>query len=298
MCTSVPQMPVRSTSISTSLMPTCGTGTSSSHSPCSRFFLTRAFIVFLIMVCESSTDAGPSTLSTDSPVGEPGATAEWMGYDGGMTVGSVARRPGGLNRTLTELFTESRCYLLIADAYIRRLTPVPNDLPRDQLRHRRQNAEMVRPLHPVTPRGPFPPRRRRQLPERLDIPLLPLHHKHRRPHPRDPPPRRPHRALPLVPHVERHVLLPVIRDAADRPETEHRPKLTFRRRRRHQQRQRPPCAVPAQVNPRRIHVRLARQKLRRRQHVVHLAEESFLHPRVVVPAAIRRVHHDDPRLPE
>src|SRR5215208_1517330 len=56
MWTSVPQIPVRSTSISTSLRPTSGTGTSSSHSPCSRFFLTRAFIVFLIMVGQFSAD--------------------------------------------------------------------------------------------------------------------------------------------------------------------------------------------------------------------------------------------------
>src|SRR6516165_9356035 len=40
-------MPVRSTRMSTSLMPTAGTGTSSSHSPGSGFFLTRARMVFI-----------------------------------------------------------------------------------------------------------------------------------------------------------------------------------------------------------------------------------------------------------
>src|SRR5947209_5492630 len=48
MWTSVPQMPVRRTSISTSLMPYSGTGTSSIHSPTSAFFLTSARIVFFM----------------------------------------------------------------------------------------------------------------------------------------------------------------------------------------------------------------------------------------------------------
>src|SRR5690349_7102103 len=45
MWTSVPQMPVRRTRIKTSLMPICGSGTSSSHSPGSRLLLTSAFMV-------------------------------------------------------------------------------------------------------------------------------------------------------------------------------------------------------------------------------------------------------------
>ncbi len=45
MCRSVPQIPVRSTRINTSLMPMPGTGTSSSQIPGSGFFLTRAFIM-------------------------------------------------------------------------------------------------------------------------------------------------------------------------------------------------------------------------------------------------------------
>src|SRR5713101_6351857 len=44
MCRSVPQMPARSTRINTSLMPTPGSGTSSSHKPGLAFFLTSAFI--------------------------------------------------------------------------------------------------------------------------------------------------------------------------------------------------------------------------------------------------------------
>ena len=44
MCRSVPQMPVRSTLISTSPGPTAGSGTSASHSPGSAFSLTSAFI--------------------------------------------------------------------------------------------------------------------------------------------------------------------------------------------------------------------------------------------------------------
>src|SRR6266702_3578914 len=45
MCRSVPQMPVRSTRINTSLMPIDGSGTSSSHKPGFAFFLTSAFIL-------------------------------------------------------------------------------------------------------------------------------------------------------------------------------------------------------------------------------------------------------------
>src|SRR5437660_7805668 len=45
MCTSVPQIPVRSTLISTSLIPIRGTGTLSSQSPGLASFLTRASIV-------------------------------------------------------------------------------------------------------------------------------------------------------------------------------------------------------------------------------------------------------------
>src|SRR6185436_4572236 len=44
MCRSVPQMPVRWTRISTSLMPIFGSGTSSSHSPGSARLLTSAFM--------------------------------------------------------------------------------------------------------------------------------------------------------------------------------------------------------------------------------------------------------------
>ena len=44
MCKSVPQMPVRSTRISTSLMPTSGSGTSSSQRPGFRSFFTSAFM--------------------------------------------------------------------------------------------------------------------------------------------------------------------------------------------------------------------------------------------------------------
>src|SRR5260370_23041796 len=44
MCRSVPQMPVSSTRILTSLMPTWGSGTSSSHRPRASRLLTRAFI--------------------------------------------------------------------------------------------------------------------------------------------------------------------------------------------------------------------------------------------------------------
>src|SRR5947209_6823334 len=44
MCRSVPQMPVRSTLMSTSLMPMAGTGTWSSQTPTSGLFLTRAFM--------------------------------------------------------------------------------------------------------------------------------------------------------------------------------------------------------------------------------------------------------------
>src|ERR1039458_10344416 len=44
MCRSVPQMPARSTRISTSLIPIVGLGTSSSHSPGSRLLLTSAFM--------------------------------------------------------------------------------------------------------------------------------------------------------------------------------------------------------------------------------------------------------------
>src|SRR6185312_962219 len=44
MCRSVPQMPVLSTRINTSLMPGSGTGTSSSHRPGFAWLLTRAFI--------------------------------------------------------------------------------------------------------------------------------------------------------------------------------------------------------------------------------------------------------------
>ncbi len=45
MCTSVPQIPVRNTLISTSLIPIRGTGTSSSQRPGLASFLTRASIV-------------------------------------------------------------------------------------------------------------------------------------------------------------------------------------------------------------------------------------------------------------
>ena len=44
MCRSVPQIPVRSTRISTSLIPTSGSGTSSSHSPGSAWAFTSARI--------------------------------------------------------------------------------------------------------------------------------------------------------------------------------------------------------------------------------------------------------------
>ena len=54
MCRSVPQMPVRSTLISTSLMPISGTGTSSSHRPGSALLLTSAFMVFTIHSLEGT----------------------------------------------------------------------------------------------------------------------------------------------------------------------------------------------------------------------------------------------------
>src|SRR5262249_21509666 len=50
MCRSVPQMPVCSTWMSTSLMPIDGTGASSSHSPGCDFFLIRAGMVFMAAV--------------------------------------------------------------------------------------------------------------------------------------------------------------------------------------------------------------------------------------------------------
>src|ERR1051326_7567620 len=50
MCRSVPQMPVRSILMSTSLMPISGVGTSCSHKPGSAFFFTNAFIVRLIII--------------------------------------------------------------------------------------------------------------------------------------------------------------------------------------------------------------------------------------------------------
>ncbi len=46
MCRSVPQMPVRSTLISTSPGPTSGSGTSISHRPGSAFAFTSAFTGF------------------------------------------------------------------------------------------------------------------------------------------------------------------------------------------------------------------------------------------------------------
>ena len=48
MCTSVPQIPVRSTLISTSLIPIRGTGTSSSQRPGLASFFTRASIVSIV----------------------------------------------------------------------------------------------------------------------------------------------------------------------------------------------------------------------------------------------------------
>ena len=49
MWTSVPQMPVRSTRISTSLIPILGTSTSSSHNPGSRLLFTSAFTLTTII---------------------------------------------------------------------------------------------------------------------------------------------------------------------------------------------------------------------------------------------------------
>src|SRR5882724_4940555 len=48
MCRSVPQMPARSTRISTSLMPALGAGTSSSHKPGLASRLTSAFIFLFV----------------------------------------------------------------------------------------------------------------------------------------------------------------------------------------------------------------------------------------------------------
>ncbi len=71
MCTSVPQMPVRKTLMSTSLIPIRGTGTSSSHRPGLASFFTRASIVSIVRTssnvcstaipCKSCQASGAST---------------------------------------------------------------------------------------------------------------------------------------------------------------------------------------------------------------------------------------------
>ena len=52
MCTSVPQIPVRSTRINTSLMPICGTGTSSNQRPGRASRFTSAFILVAIGIAQ------------------------------------------------------------------------------------------------------------------------------------------------------------------------------------------------------------------------------------------------------
>src|ERR1700680_1192590 len=52
MCKSVPQIPVQSTRILTSLMPGSGSGTFSSQRPCAARLLTRAFIPDFLQHCQ------------------------------------------------------------------------------------------------------------------------------------------------------------------------------------------------------------------------------------------------------
>src|SRR5436190_21904205 len=59
MCRSVPQIPLRSTRINTSLMPVFGTGTSSSERPSLASRFTSAFMVFIVSetdLCLSNQD--------------------------------------------------------------------------------------------------------------------------------------------------------------------------------------------------------------------------------------------------
>src|SRR5262249_2175251 len=56
MCKSVPQMPVRSTLMSTSLMPISGRGTSSSHNPGSALRLTKAFTLRFLQTLRDSSN--------------------------------------------------------------------------------------------------------------------------------------------------------------------------------------------------------------------------------------------------
>ena len=65
-----------------------------------------------------------------------------------------------------------------------------------------------------------------------------------------------------------------------------------------QEHERAAGAVPAQVDSLGIDRRLTGQEVSRGQDVVHLAEESFLGSRVLIAAAQRRKHHDDPGLAE
>src|SRR5262245_21281874 len=78
MCKSVPQMPVRSTRISTSLAATSGTGTSSSHSPGLASRLTSAFISWIPVL-----DPAPKRvwLRASAPAWLPGPHFEpWPDY--------------------------------------------------------------------------------------------------------------------------------------------------------------------------------------------------------------------------
>src|ERR1700694_4174564 len=80
MCRSVPQIPVQSTRILTSLMPGSGSGTFSSQRPRAARFLTRAFIPDVLQHCQpvgqkyESANSGYSRSARFGPA-ETGALA-------------------------------------------------------------------------------------------------------------------------------------------------------------------------------------------------------------------------------
>ena len=94
MCTSVPQMAVLWTLISTSLPPTTGIGTSSSHSPSSACFFTNAFM----------TEAIQFVLITGLFMRNRGV---WMPLARDFSICASARRDASRHRTVLKVLQQA-----------------------------------------------------------------------------------------------------------------------------------------------------------------------------------------------
>jgi len=166
----------------------------------------------------------------------------------------------------------------------------------DELGDRCERAEVRRAAHQKEAHGRLAGRGAQRLEARRVSACRGFDHEHRRRHLAQPGRRAAHRDLVGVGAIERRAGRAVPIDPGDRPEGEdgaHR-----RPARGDEQRQRPAGAVPAEVDARRVDVRALAQIVDGREHVIDLAEKVFTVAGIVVAAAQRGQHLDEPRLAE